>query len=444
MSSQKQKKYYKLTKSQQTEIFGMCFTVEPKKTLQNVLVPLALFVERDFNSDSMEKAFNCLLSRTDALRLQISLRPGGLRQTIAPYEAYQADRITLRDSSDFSDYSLKYCSRLSLFSKKLYKANLVSFEAGGGGIIICLHHIISDGYTADLLAEKLIRYYEVYKAGGEPPSEKNYSITNYFDTERAYLKSKQFKEDRKYWFRQYNSQPRYSFPAGRIPWRSNISVEALTLNSGQYTQLQSLCKSLSCSLPSLVMSLSALVVNALHGDENFCFYSIQHGRIGPALKKTAGCMYNMFPVFYNLQKEQTVTDYLSGSYMQYLEALSHGRFPVSHQILMAAKETYMKRFGYNHMWCIFSNMGQGFPPHQEFKAISMQETYLMGMFYCGLFDHPESSSLRIELTYQNCFYSSAQIRTIFQTFLMILEAVDQNPADSLRQTLGSLRLSSND
>jgi len=423
-------KLYKLTSAQSQLLIGTVFSLEPKKVFQDDLVDFGLYVEKDFNADAMEKAVNCLIQRNDCLRIRVCVKPYGLRQYIAPYEPTVIDRIRVKDEDAFQE-ALTQKTSIPLLSERLFRLTMIECddESRSGGIHIVCHHVISDGYSLNMMHKKLNLYYSFYKDGLEPPEEKIYSVTEYFEADRKYLTGPQFKEDRKYWFRAYNRQPDYRFPAGRIPWRCSLGMDERIIGGETYAELLNLTKKIRCSLPAMAMNLTAITVYVLTGDANFCLYTLSHGRSTAKLKKTMGCMINSIPQFYNVSAEMTAESYLSAAYSDYLQVLSHSRFPSHHQILMAAKETYMKRFGYNHMWFLFSAMDylEG-NEAEELELITPQDEYIMGQFYEAFLNESSENRCRIQLLYQDRSFTEAQITHYMDVFCSVTEKIVKDPA----------------
>jgi len=426
--------YYKLSSAQFQLLLGTVFSLEPKKVFQDDLVDFGLYVEKDFQASAMEKAVNCLILRNDSMRIRVCLRPGGLRQYIAPFREVSLPRKKVKDRAAF-EKELHVKFSIPLFSEELYRIELFECDddKNSGGVHIVCHHVISDGYSLNMMHKKLNLYYSYYKDGQEPPEEKDYSIEDFIRSDRKYLDGPQFKEDRRYWFREYNRQPHYSFPAGRIPWRCSLAMDERIIEGETYTALVELSKDLRCSLPALVMNLTAIAVYVITGDDNFCLYTLTHGRSTAKLRKTMGCMINSVPQFYQVATDETAAEYLKKTYSDYLQVLSHSRYPSHHQILMAAKETYMKRFGYNHMWFLYSAMDylEG-NESEELELITPPDEYIMGQFYEAFLNESAENRCRIQLTYQSRSFTAEEVRHILDTFCYTVDTIVKRPDIRLR------------
>ncbi len=415
--------YYKLSKAQSQILYGTFFSLEPKEVFRSNLIDFGLYVEDGFDADAMEKALQCLLRRNDALRLHICWR-GGLRQYIAEPEPCPVTYRTVADREEFEQI-VNGGSSMSIFTKQLVQATIMRCEKGtGGGLYLVFHHICSDGYSQGLMHERLDRYYACYKAGQEPPEEKEYSVLEYFRQEDKYMKSAAYQSDKKYWRYAYNHQPHYSFPTGRNPLYCHLGTRNVIIDGQKYLKLMELCDTLGTTLPALIMTLSALTTYCLTGEDNFALYSVNHGRNTAALRKTIACIFNTSPVFYDIPKDMTAREYIRKNYPEYLNSLAHGRFPSSDQILLAAKETFIKRFGYNHLWFILSPMDYAdVDEKMQTELIAPSIRYIMGQFYVGLLNNRQSQSLRLEVNYQNRSFTADQIEKIVATFSSVLDKI---------------------
>lgn len=424
---------YRLAKAQSQILLGQCFSLEPKKALESNVVDFYVYAKRDFDPLAMEKALNCLLARNDALRLHLVWR-WGVRQQINPETYYKPVWMQAANREEFDAIGRKK-PMISIWAPSLVRAAIVQCADGGGGMFVWCHHLCCDGYSYELIFHQINVYYQAYRQGQEPAEMPQYSITRFLDYERQYLKSPQYKADWRWWFRQYTQQPRFSFPVGRIPWRCVLKTESMVWQEEDYRLLQTLCAQTGCTYVPVLMAIGALVVYSLTGKENFGLYALTHGRMTLPLKRTVGCMFNTFPVFYDLNPDQPASAFLQESYMTYLEALSHARFPVGDQILMAAKETYVKRFGYNYFWCVFSAMEFLEQGHQsdELEMDALESDNILGMFYCALLHEPSRQCMRIDLTYQCRCFSKEQIACVFDTALQLVRRIAVKPERTVRQ-----------
>jgi len=433
---------YPLTKSQKQILLGKYFAFDKKQAVLTNLIEVGIFFEKDFRPEIMEKALNVLFERNDILRIRIEKSLRGKYQYFAPYEEQQFERAEVDDLPGFRDMLNSHIFLIDVFDGQLARARIVACrnENRSGGVIFVGNHIGMDGFSIGLLHQRLETYYRYLRDGQEIPDLKETSYLKVIEAEEKYLNGKSHAEDKKFWKYQYNHQPHYSFPAGRTPFKCDLGQEKYLLEGKDYRALTKLCSENSVSFTSAVMTMISLTVHVLHGDTNFALYTTTHGRTTAPLKRAMGCLMSAYPIFYNIDTKLPFIEYLKKTYSDYLVALSHGRLSSAEQILMAAKETYIKRFGYNHLWFVTSTMDylEG-AEKMESSVMEPPMWYTVGMFYCALLNQSETERLEVEFSYQKKHFSAAQVKHMLATFRDILRLVSEDPSVSIEAVCDSLK-----
>ncbi len=149
---------YPLTKPQKMLISTQLYSVKKKDEPQVNLLGACAIVENDFDIYAMEKAFQHFIKVNDSYRIRLVFNKFRLRQTIQDYEYAPLEYKTVGDIEEFHKEA-EQCMyhRIGLFDKKLYRAELVDYGEGKGGIIMMFHHLTCDGYSLSLMFEQLSR-----------------------------------------------------------------------------------------------------------------------------------------------------------------------------------------------------------------------------------------------------------------------------------------------
>ena len=315
-------------------------------------------------------------------------------------------------------------------------------DNNSGGLMLYTHHINSDGYSIQLFIDGLEEYYCAYINGEEPKKGFGSSFAKYIEEEKQYLKGPQFKKDRHYWRNKYRHQRDFSFPAGRTPFTNTLKSKSFVIEGEEYDLLMEFCKKNKSSFPAAIMTLLALTTYCVTGKENFCLYNLFHGRLLPKYKKTVGDMFNTYPLFYDVPGDERISTYISENYGSYVEAMTHGRFPASSQIMMCARETYIKRFGYNYIWLLMSYYEVPIKNGEKLlELMTPTEKFIVGIFYCAVFN--DSNEHRVEFieNYQSKCISDECAQRIMEVFKRILKLSvenDEMTINELRSQLSSI------
>lgn len=415
---------YPLSDSQKTIIIGQLFSLHPSDVRENNTLSFYFLVPKKCNYDALEKAFNLVIERNDAFRIRIFRKGFKFVQHIKEYKEYKLNRVKLNNRAWFEEY-LKHIDKniIKLTSENLIWAELADM-GDCGAIVIRMHHICTDGFSVNLFFKQLESFYEKFAKGETPEEPKRlYSVANFWKQEQEYKKSEQHKKDIEFWKKVYNTQRHYSFPAGRRCEDGVCERESLEIGGAVYAKLVKLCKSEGFSLQYLIMSLTALTVSALTGEDNFCLYSLTHGRTTFPLKQTAGYMMNTVPVFYDIDFNLPVREFLSKQYMNFLDFLAHGKLSSGEQTPLSYKECIKNKFNFLHGWLMFSSMDYADTfAHSKYEMQRLPSKTLPYQFYLAFLDI-KGVSAKINLDYQAKRFSKEQITKALNTLYTICERV---------------------
>lgn len=440
---------YPLSDAQKMLRWAENFSIEPSKVKENNILGFYVKLPEDFNrdanlgADALEKALNYVIKHNDSLRLRVVKTFHGLRQYISDYVYRTIERIPVNGEHGFDEFIQNISKyKVDWNDESLVFAKILMLSSTQCAMILRIHHSIIDGYSVRLLFEQLKDAYNQYIAGIEPEApEKEYSITNFFKTIEKYHNSKQHSTDRKYWFNIYNKQRHYSFPAGYRSEKGACKTEEITIENDLYQRILTLAHDCNSSLQSYMMTMAALTTYVLTGKDNFCIYSLTHGRQNLIAKKTIGCMQNTVPTFFDISAEKPVSKIVSDSYMEFLEALSHGRFAMGEQVPLSYKEPIKHFFNFNHGWLLFSAMeyGQLFENSNDLRMGFLPQINIAHQFYFAMLEVP-GDHITFDLSYQIRKFKQAQVVKMLHTFVEVCRLVVENPTvtpEQLKRTLNN-------
>ena len=87
------------------------------------------------------------------------------------------------------------------------------------GLIISIHHIIGDAWTAGLIVNGVMDIYESLINTGSLNENKSFSYLNYISSENEYLHSQKFEKDSDFWSSIFDSIP----SVAEIPSKNRLS-----------------------------------------------------------------------------------------------------------------------------------------------------------------------------------------------------------------------------
>lgn len=413
-----------LSSPQKSLLWNQSLTIEPAKAKQNNMISIVIKTKHECRLDMLEKAFNKLIEVNDGLRFVITKKLFKIYQQISEYQYVTLPIRKISGKNEIRD-ALNEFRKVSVpfFGGTMYRAELIDIGGEYGAIAMRFHHAIVDGYSIRLIIEQFTEYYESFCRGIEP-KPKQTSILRWIEREKEYRKSKAYREDYKYWKHQFHHQPRYSLPVGRRCLHVEAGYMEIDISGETYYRLMELSKELSCTYYYILMYIAALTTWRLTKETNFSIYSLNHGRFDAISKKTIGAMMNLVPIFFNLNTSLSFKGMAGKGYMDYLNALKHARFPISHQIPLTFKESILHGFNFYHTWLIFSLMEhEGLLTQNKYRPYDIQflrTNSLLVPMYCFLYNVPDEKVI-IRLQYQKRKFKQEVIEKVLSTFVKTAE-----------------------
>ena len=159
-------------------------------------------IQGQFRLDLLQESIRLLLASDLSLRTRIRMQEGQPVQLIAPLE---------EEPIPVFDFSLSGQEGVTSWAQALSKeampvldgalCHFWLFKIGenDGGVLIKLHHLISDGWSQVLLCNKLQKIYLELLAGNEPQLQPAPEYRLHVDEEQQYLQSDARQKDEAYW-----------------------------------------------------------------------------------------------------------------------------------------------------------------------------------------------------------------------------------------------------
>jgi len=171
-------------------------------------MPTYKHVDRVDDFESFEKALRAVVERHEILRTVFRKDENDtIKQWVLPTSDVTCT-ITQKDFSNESDaqaVALAYAKEDSfkpfdLENGPLFRVNLLKVSDNHTILYYNMHHIISDGWSLDVLAKDLMSFYQAFKANTTPNlPELNIQYKDYAAWQLAQLEGESLKEAKTYW-----------------------------------------------------------------------------------------------------------------------------------------------------------------------------------------------------------------------------------------------------
>ena len=140
----------------------------PNQSIYNI--PMAFHLKGVLDVEALEHALVYLMQRHEILRTHIESENGEAYQVIRPNSFFKLDRVSLVEKEELARELVRAeaLQPFDLEKDSLIRAKLLTMGTEEYIFLLSMHHIVSDGWSLDVLLRELKSAYEAYREGKEP------------------------------------------------------------------------------------------------------------------------------------------------------------------------------------------------------------------------------------------------------------------------------------
>ncbi|ODC04609.1 hypothetical protein BFW38_14815 [Terasakiispira papahanaumokuakeensis] len=189
------------------------------------------------------------------------------------------------------------------------------------------HHAALDGFSGNLIAQRLSEIYNSLEEGREIEANPFGSIADILRFEADYKTSKRYIRDRNYWLENLAHLPDPVSLSQRIePSGLTALNDSLHLSQALAEQLASISQSYGASQPQALIALVAAYFYRMTGAEDLVFAMPVTARISRQHRQIPGMMANAVPIRLSMSTTMTLGDLIQQVSQVVLKALRHQQY----------------------------------------------------------------------------------------------------------------------
>lgn len=252
-------------------------------------------------------------------------------------EPHQTDVPDIDDAPRFLDLSsaddpvsaaIEWMTRrtsrpIDPFSDRLAEMTLIRLADDRHFLHCFAHHVVMDGYAAQVLTARIAELYRAAVAGKEPPPNRAASVEEIGRIVEAYETSARADSDRAYWFEKTATLPHGASFADRAGPVTSPALRSLDALPGAATE--SISEAALPEVPAILAAFAVYLARSTGADEVSLSLPVS-ARTTAVLRRSAGSVSNVIPVRIQVDHEQSVGDLIRGVRVELTGALRHQRF----------------------------------------------------------------------------------------------------------------------
>jgi len=302
-------------------------------------IPHAVELRGRLNSAAFAQAVEALVARHDVLRTVFPVVDGEPRQRVisAAEFCFALRQDDLRPCFDADAEAARLAQNdaqtvFDLARGPLVKARLVRVADERYVFLFTLHHIISDGWSTQVLFRDLLTLYHAFSQGpANPLAPLPIQYKDVAAWQNQLLRSEVMQSHRAYWTRQFAGElPVLELPLD-YPRPKAVSYEGdyqtLTLDADLSAQLSRYAAAQGVSLFMLLLATVKTLLYRYTGQQDLIVGSPIAGREHAALENQVGFYVNTLAIRSHLSGAQPFEEYLAVVKERLLEGYQHQAYP---------------------------------------------------------------------------------------------------------------------
>jgi amino acid adenylation domain-containing protein len=408
-------------------------------------ISVAVRLNGPLDLSCLSRTFQEITRRHEVLRSTYVMSEGQIVQSISEPST---EPISLMDLSALS-HERGECilrsiisdlaqSTFDLSTGPLVKAIVLRLAPEQHVLSLTMHHIVSDGWSADILVQELTTLYAAYAAGEPSPlPELPIQYADFAHWQREWLSGETLNEHLEYWRRQLTGAPvlpqlptdhvrpavqTYSGAETHEEWSPDLSQ-----------QLKRLCQQESVTLFMILLAGFQLLLARLSGQDEVVVGAPIVGRTHVEMEPLIGCFLNTLVLRTNVAGNPTVRELLQRVRQVCVGAYAHQDVPFEKLVEELQPERNLSHSPLFQVLFILQYAGKGGQPVNALTLTPLKAKTETSKFDLTLGIEEDGDRLVCGIEYNTDLFEAATIERMMGQYRRLMEEFVENPAQRISE-----------
>ncbi|RBL90062.1 non-ribosomal peptide synthetase [Chitinophaga flava] len=397
--------------------------------------------EGTVNIDALSQSFDTLIARHESLRTVFrGTEDGEVRQHILSTPAFKIDQQDLRNADETMIQATVQASisrPFDLSAGPLLRAELFRINEDKWVFVYVMHHIISDGWSMEVLIRELLQLYHAYAEGQvNPLSPLRIHYKDYAVWQQQQLQSESHREHKNYWLQQLGGElPVLELPADKprpaVKTYNGASI-SLTIPSAVAASLKALCQSTGSTLFMGLLGAVKALLYRYTGQEDMIVGSPVAGREHSDLEGQIGFYVNTLALRTQFSGAGSYKELLSQIKQTMLDAYQHQSYPFDELVDELSLQRDMSRSALFDVLVVMEHGSGASLVEHGFSGSDLRVRVLEGNRELSKFDLQfsfiaEQERIAVKVTYNTDLYETGTIVQLAHHLEQLLAAMLAHP-----------------
>ena len=391
-----------------------------------------VIVLEKLNLKALQKAINLFVKSNDSFRLKFTVKDDKPLQYLSSFSEFEIENVMVNTDEDIKDIeNEKSNTPFEVLDNLLFSFKTFTFPDGHGGFVITAHHLISDAWTAGLVVNEIMDYYEKI-INSQIIDNKNPSYLDYITSEQEYLNSEKFNKDKEFWNEIFKTVPEVAtIPSINVEnSNSSLSCKAkrkqFVIPKETMNLINEFCKQNKASAFNFFMAVLAIYLSRVSSLDDFTIGTPILNRGNFKEKQTTGMYISTIPFRISINHKIPFAEFLSNISADFLKIFRHQKYP--YQYLL--EDLRKKDSSIPNLYNILLSY-QNVRSNKQTSDINYESSWVGNNFISDdidihLYDMNDTGDINIAYDYLISKYSIDDICSIHARFLYIINQVLEN------------------
>ncbi|AZK48531.1 non-ribosomal peptide synthetase [Paenibacillus lentus] len=407
--------------------------ISPGTSIHNIGGLIRIYGAVDF--DLLEEAINHFIRLNDAIRIRIVEQDSGVQQTVSAYQRRQLpfiDFTTITSDVDVDAWAAsEFAQPLPLDGEALYEFTLVKISETESAYLTKVHHIISDGWSFQLMTSHINDLYTQLMRGQMIQEEAKPTYIDYIEQEQKYLTSSRFKKSKHYWTNKFKSVDKITlFPTSN---NTRGQRKAFILNQPISDRIRDFTNTHQVSLNTFFIAVMLLYLHKITQQNLIIIGTPVLNRTGVKEKKTFGMFTSSMPFLVQIEQETSLSKFILNCNLELIQSYFHQKYPYN----LLVQDLQLQKRGIDQLFQVSVNYyntsyDKSFGPGWKMKQTEVHNGNQLYPLQLIITEWEENGGLELYFDYKTDDYSASQIEEMFSRLELITEQILNTPHQSIR------------
>lgn len=391
-----------------------------------------VIVLEKLNFKALQKAINLFVKSNDSFRLKFTVKDDKPLQYLSSFSEFEIENVMVNTDEDIKDIENKMSNTpFEVLDNLLFSFKTFTFPDGHGGFVITAHHLISDAWTAGLVVNEIMDYYEKI-INSQIIDNQNPSYLDYITSEQEYLNSEKFNKDKEFWNEIFKTVPEVAtIPSINVEnSNSSLSCKAkrkqFVIPKETMNLINEFCKQNKASAFNFFMAVLAIYLSRVSSLDDFTIGTPILNRGNFKEKQTTGMYISTIPFRISINHKIPFAEFLSNISADFSKIFRHQKYP--YQYLL--EDLRKKDSSIPNLYNILLSY-QNVRSNKQTSDINYESSWVGNNFISDdidihLYDMNDTGDINIAYDYLISKYSIDDICSIHARFLYIINQVLEN------------------